>query len=43
MLADIQVRVHTIASQDMWGLHEQNNDRIKLMQCILPDQNQNCP
>ena len=38
MLADTHVTLHTIASQDMWGLRELDNDGIKLRPRILPDQ-----
>ena len=43
MLAEIKVTLHTIASQDMWRLHELDNDGIKLRPRILPDQVKTVP
>ena len=43
MLADIQVTLHTIASQNMQGLHEIDNDGIKLRPRILPDHVKTAP
>ena len=37
MLADIQVALHTIASQDLIGLRELNNYWIRLTLRMLPD------
>ena len=38
MLADIQVTLHAMALQDMWGKHVLDNDGIKVNPRIVPDQ-----